>query len=68
MTSAAISAKASKKCQKVFKKADTQQRADFMARFHKLYAQLHRQKIRLVYIDEAHIYGSFCILLGMLEV
>ena len=45
-----------KKCQKVFKKADTQQRADFMARFHKLYAQLHRQKIRLVYVDEAHIH------------
>ena len=27
-----------------------------MARFHKLYAQLHRQKIRLAYIDEAHIH------------
>ena len=45
-----------KKCQKVFKKADPHKRADFMTRFHKLYAQLHRQKIRLVYVDEAHIH------------
>ena len=36
--------------------ADPHKRADFMTRFHKLYAQLHRQKIRLVYVDEAHIH------------
>jgi len=45
-----------KKCQKVFKKADPQKRADFMARLHKLYEQLCRRKLRLVYVDEAHIH------------
>ena len=45
-----------KRCQKVFKKADPQKRAAFMERFQRLYEQFWRQKIRLVYIDEAHIH------------
>ena len=45
-----------KKCQKVLKKADPQKRAAFMEPFHKLYEQLCRQELRLVYIDEAHIH------------
>ena len=45
-----------KKCQKVLKKADAQKRAAFVQRFQELFAQVCRQEIRLLYIDEAHIH------------
>lgn len=45
-----------KKCQKVLKKANPEKRAVFVRRFQELFAQLCRQEIRLIYIDEAHLH------------
>lgn len=45
-----------KKCQKVLKKADPAQRAAFMQAFQATFAQLCREEIRLLYIDESHFH------------
>ncbi len=45
-----------KKCQKVLKKANAQQRAAFVQRFQELFDQVCRQDIRLIYVDEAHLH------------
>jgi transposase len=45
-----------KKCQKVLKKANPQQRADFIQRFNALYAALCREEIILLFLDEAHFH------------
>lgn len=49
------------KCQKVLKKANPQKRAAFVQRFQDLFAQVCRQEIRLIYIDEAHLHRDMDI-------
>lgn len=45
-----------KKCQKVLKKANPEQRAAFIQEFQATYAQVVREEIRLIYIDESHFH------------
>ena len=45
-----------KKCQKVLKKANPAQRAAFIEELQRLFAQVCREEIRLIYLDEAHFH------------
>jgi transposase len=45
-----------KKCQKVLKKAKPAQRAAFITEFQQLFSQVCQEKLRLIYIDEAHFH------------
>ncbi len=45
-----------KKSKKLLGKAKPQQRAEFVAHFQTLFAQVCQEKIRLIYIDEAHFH------------
>lgn len=45
-----------KKCQKVLKRAQAEKRAAYMEQFLTLYAQVCREEIILVYLDEAHFH------------
>jgi transposase len=45
-----------KKCQKVLKKAKPEQRATFMQEFQQSFSQVCQGKVRLIYIDEAHVH------------
>jgi transposase len=45
-----------KKCQKLLKKANPEKRAEFIERFEKLYEQLCREEVILLYIDESHFH------------
>jgi len=45
-----------KKCQKLLKKADPEQRAAFIQQFQLLYEQACRDEIVLVYVDETHFH------------
>ena len=45
-----------KKCQKVLKKADPAKRAAYIQAFQATFAQVCREEIRLVYIDESHFH------------
>jgi transposase len=45
-----------KKCQKVLRKAKSEQRTAFIAEFQTLFTQVCRAQLRLIYIDEAHVH------------
>ncbi len=45
-----------KKCQKVLRKANPEQRAAFIAAFQQLYEQVCREEIMLIYVDEARFH------------
>jgi transposase len=45
-----------KKCQKVLKRADPEKRATFIHQFQATFAQVCREEIRLLYIDESHFH------------
>lgn len=45
-----------KKCQKVLSKADPEKRAAFIQEFQALFAQVCREEVRLLYIDESHFH------------
>ena len=45
-----------KKSKKVLAKANPSQRAEFVARFQDWFGQLYQGKVRLIYVDEAHLH------------
>ena len=45
-----------KKSKKVLAKANPTQRAEFVARFQDWFGQLYQGKVRLIYVDEAHLH------------
>lgn len=45
-----------KKCRKVLRKADPEKRSAYIELFAGLYEQMTGDKVRLVYVDEAHIH------------
>jgi len=45
-----------KKCQKVLKKAKPERRAAFIQEFQTIYAQVCREEVRLIYVDESHFH------------
>jgi transposase len=45
-----------KKCRKLLKKADPRKRQAYIQRWAALYAQMQQGKVRLVYVDEAHVH------------
>ena len=45
-----------KKSKKVLVKANPTQRAEFVARFQDWFGQLYQGKVRLIYVDEAHLH------------
>ena len=50
-----------KKCKKVLSKAKPKQRAEFVAQFQGLFEQICQGKLRLIYIDEAHIHQDMAL-------
>jgi transposase len=50
-----------KKCKKVLAKANPEQRAEFVAQFQTWFEQIYLGKLRLIYIDEAHIHQDMAL-------
>ena len=50
-----------KKCKKVLSKANPEQRAEFVAKFQSLFEKICQGKLRLIYIDEAHIHQDMAL-------
>jgi len=50
-----------KKCKKVLAKANPEQRAAFVAQFQGWFEQLCQGKLRLIYLDEAHIHQDMAL-------
>ena len=50
-----------KKCKKVLGKANPEQRAEFVARFQAWFEQVCQGKLRLIYVDEAHIHQELAL-------
>ena len=50
-----------KKCKKVLAKAKPQQRADYVSRFQHWFEQVCQGKMRLIYLDEAHLHQDMAL-------
>ena len=50
-----------KKCKKVLAKANPDRRVEFVAQFQTWFEQMHLGKLRLIYIDEAHIHQDMAL-------
>lgn len=50
-----------KKCKKVLSKANPKQRAEFVAQFQNWFEQIQLGKLRLIYIDEAHLHQDMAL-------
>ena len=50
-----------KKCKKVLAKAKPQQRADYVNRFQHWFEQVCQGKMRLIYLDEAHLHQDMAL-------